>query len=244
MKHTIWEESICVYTAKQIVSSVNIYLRFLVAIPLYLVLMSPPAFAQMGYIVIYSDASAVEGDDGNGATGYAIGIGVTEDSYNSYGHTYWVQTTISSSVGSNTVTSYASGSYARAEAALYFFDETPPSQSIDIYSNHYYNCPYVPSTDINAGTTTQQIIVEGWQMVYYYYTGGIPPDQLGNVVCYFYVCPNSFPNVCNRTNFTTTRNIYTIGNCPGGIKVFWVKLKVGPLRWCVRSNPSDTQGCP
>jgi len=51
------------------------------------------AFSQMGSYATYSDSWV---DDSAPANIVIVSSGVTQDHYNSYGHTYWVQTTLTS----------------------------------------------------------------------------------------------------------------------------------------------------
>src|SRR6266403_2288624 len=76
---------------------------------------SVPTFGQMGSTSTYSDSWAT--DDGT-----IFGAGVTSDSSNGYGHTYWTVTTLSSPSGRTaSATSYRSydySAYTRAETSL------------------------------------------------------------------------------------------------------------------------------
>jgi len=131
--------------------------KFLIALLCWEWLLTAPSYAQMGYVTIYSDVyvdtpAGLNFDPDNGADlqrldqyqdgevttrlgGRICGLGYTEDSYNSYGHTYWVTTTIITPSGSQ----YSStGLPASAE-----LDIGAPLESGSYYidSEHYYECP-------------------------------------------------------------------------------------------------------
>lgn len=90
---------------------------------------APSAFGQMGSSAVYSDmwvddsAAPAEYVEGAAPPPYTVvATGVTQDNYNSYGHTYWVMTTLRSPNGRTaSVTSYktnAYSAYTRGDASL------------------------------------------------------------------------------------------------------------------------------
>jgi hypothetical protein len=130
---------------KQALSSVPL---ILVAAVLVLVA-STPAFAQMGNSVTYSDSWLVY--DSN--PGYVMGSGVTSDNYNSYGHRYWVTTTLRSPSGRTASgTSYMSGSYARMDVSL-SWDYQSDFGDFTTTTNHSMSCPYMYGTIVTTTTT-------------------------------------------------------------------------------------------
>jgi hypothetical protein len=100
-----------------------------------------PAFSQMGSYSIYSDTWA---DDSNPSQIKVYGCGVSQDNYNSYGHTYWATTTITSPSGRTTsATSYKTNSYnayTRADVSLDWQNEFG---DFTTNSNHTGCCPYM-----------------------------------------------------------------------------------------------------
>ena len=90
--------------------------RRLLLIAVLLSLSSSAAMAQMGSSVTYTDKWV---DSSNPNAPRIVGSGVTQDYNNIYGHTYWVETTITSPTGRTVIaTSYRSNSYARVETSL------------------------------------------------------------------------------------------------------------------------------
>jgi hypothetical protein len=93
-----------------------------------------PAFGQMGSYSIYSDTWA---DDSDPSQIKVYGCGVSQDNYNSYGHTYWVTTTITSPSGRTTsATSYKSNSYNAYARADVFLDWQNEFGDFTTNSNH------------------------------------------------------------------------------------------------------------
>ena len=72
---------------------------------------------------------------------YVVGVGITSDSYNTYGHRYWVNTTVTSPTGR-----YASGSsstsssYARVDVYL---DWNFEFGDFTVNTTHSMTCPYI-----------------------------------------------------------------------------------------------------
>jgi hypothetical protein len=100
------------------------------------------AFSQMGSSSTYSDSWV---DDSNPDAGAIVSIGVTQDSSNGYGHTYWVVTTLTSP-NSRTAraTSYQTNgynAYTRAETTLPWDSNDLGDYSIG--SQHWMCCPYM-----------------------------------------------------------------------------------------------------
>jgi|ERR1043166_368422 hypothetical protein len=109
-----------------------------------------PAFGQMGSFSIYSNAWV---DDSNPDQAKMYGCGVTQDSYNSYGHTYWVTTHVTSpngqttSVTSGKVNSY--NAYVRAETYL-AFDWENEVGDFTIQSTHTGCCPFMGGNPVTG----------------------------------------------------------------------------------------------
>jgi hypothetical protein len=99
-------------------------------------------FGQMGSSIRYSDSWV---DDSNPDAPTVVATGVTQDNYNSYGHTYWVVTTLTSPNGRTaTTTSYQTNGYNAYTTA----ETTLPWDSNDlgdysIGSQHWMCCPYM-----------------------------------------------------------------------------------------------------
>jgi len=140
------------------------------------------------YATTYSDVW-ISGDsdtyDDNAPTeGQVWGMGTTEDMYNSYGHDYWVITTITASDGSSaTTTSASSTSYAQALAVL-----PVGPYDYDIASEHWYYCPIGYSTVLFT-TAWGLARYHGHQDVYYKLTEQVGPTPItGTIDCYYEVC--------------------------------------------------------
>jgi hypothetical protein len=130
-------------------------IRLLVRLGLFVLVTTVPAFGQMGSFTIYSNPNAPR----------FVGCGITQDNYNSYRHTYWVKTTLTSPHGRTaTVTSIKSSAYnayVRAEPSL-SWDWVNEVGVFFTSSTHTGCCPYMggdPNTGQNCsfgGTTTAQ----------------------------------------------------------------------------------------
>ena len=80
-----------------------------------------------------------------------MACGITQDNYNSYGHEYWVITTLTSPLGrSASITSYTDMSYARSDVSLPLDRDDLGLYLID--SEHWYFCP-IANHNINDGAT-------------------------------------------------------------------------------------------
>ncbi len=111
-----------------------------IAATMFILICQASAFGQMGSLSAYSDSWA--SDDGT-----IFSSGVTADSYNSYGHTYWTVTTLTSPSGRNSsATSSQSsgyGAYTRAETSLTGdWDNLDPGD-YQTESDHWMCCPYM-----------------------------------------------------------------------------------------------------
>jgi hypothetical protein len=126
------------------------------------VIAAPSAFGQMGSSAVYSDmwvndsSAPAENVEGAPPPPYTVvGTGVTQDNYNSYGHTYWVVTTLRSPNGRTaSVTSYKTSSYSaytRGDVSL-SYDLTDLGQ-FTVNTTHRMCCPYMggnPYTEYNC----------------------------------------------------------------------------------------------
>lgn len=83
---------------------------------------------------------------------YVVGCGITEDNYNSYGHEYYVDTTITSPDGR----SQTENGNGRAEVDL-ILDLNNPGEFF-ISSDHSYFCP-IANNIFSEGNTSASIIV-------------------------------------------------------------------------------------
>lgn len=131
------------------------------AVFVFFFLAAPQALGQMGSSATYSE-SWVDGSDSNAVK--IIGGGVTRDNYNTYGHTYWVTTTVRSPTGRTaSATSYKSNAYSayvRAETYLPWDWNVPDPGDYLTQSQHSFCCPYMggnPYTGVGcpySGTST------------------------------------------------------------------------------------------
>ena len=128
---------------------------------------STTAYGQYGMSsqVLYSDgwyvSNATEEYDyesgetmwGEGSpAGYMVGVGISSDSYNSYNHRYWVNTSLTSADGRVAqATSYTSASYARAEVTLTV--SISDSGQFTVNTAHWFTCPYMFGPVNNANTS-------------------------------------------------------------------------------------------
>lgn len=217
------------------------------AFVLLVAFIATPSYGQMGYQTMYSDASTLSGGDSynlaSPTQGVLVGIGVTEDSYNSYGHSYSVTTTVYPPTGGQYSFTSGGGSYVQA----YVHAPITGSEQVGTYFNvgaeHYYECPYSPGSTIFAGSTGMAPIeVLAVQNTRYFLTT-YSTAQFGQTTCYYDICSSSLPHICNKTNFTTLRNVYGDGPCTSHIKMWWVKLKIGFISHCARSIPFPETSC-
>ncbi len=111
-----------------------------IAATMFILLWHASTFGQMGSISAYSDSWC--DDDGT-----IFSSGVTADSYNSYGHTYWTVTTLTSPSGrTSSATSYQSnsyGAYTRAETSLTGDPDNLDPGDYQTQSDHWMCCPYM-----------------------------------------------------------------------------------------------------
>ena len=158
---------------KQALSSIP----FIIVAAFLVLIVSSPAFGQMGNSVTYSDSWV---DDSSSPAYFIMGSGVTSDSYNSYGHRYWVTTTLTSPTGRTASgTSYTSGSYARMDVSLSWDFETGEEGDFTTFTNHSMSCPYMYGTIVT--TNTSIILGISIAVTNYIHNGG----------CVYYLyCPN------------------------------------------------------
>jgi len=127
----------------------------------------PSVFGQMGSGATYSDSWFVapsnqntiyeEGDVVSGY--YVVGCGVTDETYNNYGHACSVNTTLTSPNGHIASSSFSSdGSYAQAEAAIDWDFNDPEPGEFSVESEHSYFCP-IAYRDFNLGASYDIVIV-------------------------------------------------------------------------------------
>jgi phage baseplate assembly protein gpV len=181
------------------------------------------AMAQMSYGSTYSNVTIGGDSDSYDASsptqGYVDGQGATEDSYNSYGHQYWVVTTISNQYGSSsTVTSSSSTYFTEATATLPL-----GAGNFTVDTEHWYYCPIANQTLLNStsGAFAEYL---GSEDVYYKLSEQVGPAPFSGIVdCYYDVCYNSTPNICNKTHFLIRK---ANQNCAQWIKITWFKYKV------------------
>lgn len=134
------------------------------------------AFGQMGYSTTYSDiwvdTSGVdqnraynEGETVPGA--YVVGCGLTQDSYNTFGHRYWVTTTLTGQPNGRTAsgTSPETPSYSRVEVQLPWTFNEAESGDYSVNSTHYLYCPYIYGT---VSSTTFDLVQVGLSVACYY----------------------------------------------------------------------------
>jgi len=96
-----------------------------------------PSYGQMGNSVIYSDSWV----DSSSSPIYVVGVGITSDSYNTYGHQYWVNTTVTSPSGRYSGgQSWTSSSYARVDVYLDWGFEFG---DFTVHTTHSMTCPYI-----------------------------------------------------------------------------------------------------
>ena len=140
-------------------------LRLLVAVSVvgFLYGAATPTFAQtyMGSSARYSDVWL---NDSNQNAPRIEGAGVTDDAYNSFGHKYWVQATLTSPNGRKaTLTTSQYVSYARAIVSLAW--DWNDMGTYTISSIHYMSCPYAGYGTFS--TTTTDFLAAGLSYVQY-----------------------------------------------------------------------------
>ncbi len=134
-----------------------------------------PVSGQMGSYVIYSDLWI---DDSNAQTPVIVACGVTQDSSNSYGHTYWVVTTLTSPSGrtssSESAHTNASNAYATVETSLPWDWNSVDPGDYYVTSSHMMCCPYAgpPGSGgscFNGGGSGTSVSISfkksGWRVV-------------------------------------------------------------------------------
>jgi len=132
---------------------------------------------QMGSYAAYSDSWV---DDSNPDAITIVGTGATQDSQNSYGHTYWVVTTLTSPSGrTTTATSSQTNGYSAYTAVetVLPWDWADPGGYFT-QSRHWMCCPYMggnPYTGAGCypGTSSSSTSLTGISKAAYYESGGL-----------------------------------------------------------------------
>jgi hypothetical protein len=130
--------------SRQIKDNVTASVKWISITVMLLMFLTPAsAFGQMGSGSTYSDVWL---DNNSGNALRVIGCGITDESYNSYNHEAWVNTTLTSSGGQLATANSGGSSYARADAIL-------PSEDgeFSFESEHGYFCP-IAQRDTLLGT--------------------------------------------------------------------------------------------
>jgi hypothetical protein len=154
------------------------------------------ASAQMGSSATYSDSWV---DDSEPESVAIVGTGVTQDTYNSYGHTYWVVTTLTSPSGrTSNATSYhtnAYNAYTSTETSLTWDwndlgDYTTGSQ-------HWMCCPYMANYCF-ANSSTTVVAKAGASRAAYNLT------SQNFCCCTYHIIPNCYVR-CGPTEVATVQ---------------------------------------
>lgn len=131
----------------------------LAAVAFLILFFTSQAFGQMGSSVIYSDIWS--------DYDYVYSCGVTQDNYNSYCHTYWVQATLTSPNGHTaSATSYRSSSYnayVRVDLSLPWDDEDVGDFTET--TQHWMQCPYIGGGGFRQAQLTHQSERESHMLV-------------------------------------------------------------------------------
>jgi hypothetical protein len=164
--------------------------------------LTSPAYGQ----IVYSDMWADDTDAENGNL-YIVGSGVTEDSYNSYGHEYSATMTLSGPNGSQ-VTQAAEGRglyvTARAEDALLWDPDFPGS--FFIVSSHVTYCPIYSMGGWESFSYVQgDFSADGENTLYYKEDGLLTPNT-----CAYHLCPWEEDKYC----YTRSRGSQTHARKP------------------------------
>ncbi|MET0626313.1 MAG: hypothetical protein ABW250_25495 [Pyrinomonadaceae bacterium] len=117
---------------------------------------------------IYSDVYFDDSDAENGH-GYVVGVGVTEEAYNSYSHEYLVTSTITANDGTSNV-GYGMGTgtyaYGMAETAIEWTDVT--AGSFIVATEHKIVCPYWNMEYWESFTYAEKYVDNGGSLEYHY----------------------------------------------------------------------------
>lgn len=161
------------------------------------VLMASPTFGQMGSYVTYSDmwiddsaapANAEFYEGSLPAPIYVVSCGVTQDSYNGYGHTYWVVSTLTSPNRNTSGNSYHTNGYSAYtrvdNSLLYDFNDLG---NFTVNSNHWMCCPYMggnPYTGAGCypSSSSHDGAVAGASIVCYRLQSSNPATQIAILV--------------------------------------------------------------
>lgn len=163
--------------SKKAGSFIYVILRYTAAIVFITICINLPALGQMSYTTVYSDAW---GDET-----YIYGCGVTEDYYNSWGHTFNAITTITSPQGrTSTQDSGYNTPYGRADVVLEFQDNDSGTYLVN--TEHYYYCPVVFET-YYAGASTASMTGSVHE-VYYGFRYSVPNPYSNGTICNYQKC--------------------------------------------------------
>lgn len=148
-----------------------------------------------GQTSTYSDVYFDDSDAENGH-GYVVGVGVTEDTYNSYSHEYVMTSTITASDGtSNIGYGQATGTYAygMAETAIEWTDAT--AGSFILATEHKIICPYWNMEYWESFTYAEKYVDNaGFEEIYY----EIDWPKLSPGTCAYEICPHQDGKTCFR----------------------------------------------
>jgi hypothetical protein len=189
------------------------------------ILAALPAFAQqMGSKAIYSDAWV-----NTSGSGSVVGCGVTQDSYNSYGHTYWVETKLTSPKGrTTTATSYKTNSYSaytRVEVSLLW--DWADLGGFSVESKHIACCSYMggnPYTGANCyPSVTRDAVAVGASSARYKFD-----IFSGGTICR-YQRYNNCRSTCARDYIDFTKQ----GSCYNYAQEIRGYGEVGGVRFCL-----------
>jgi hypothetical protein len=142
---------------------------FAIAIGLFVIgiLGASDVSAQMGGGAAYSDIwmvapsstnqAIVHDEDAEISGYYVVGAGVTDESYNNYGHQTYVSTTLTSpSYNTSNASGGSGGSYSQVETTLDFDFPIPDLGDYTVDSEHSYYCP-IADREFSAGHTLDLI---------------------------------------------------------------------------------------
>lgn len=197
---------------------------------------------------IYSDVYFDDSDAENGH-GYVVGVGVTEESYNSYSHEYLVTSTITANDGTSNV-GYGMGTgtyaYGMAETAIEWTDVT--AGSFIVATEHKIVCPYWNMEYWESFTYAEKYADNGgFEEIYY----EVELPKLEPRTCAYQICPYQENKFCfRRAGFSEDAKANNPNDADGCFKFVhkgyvivrdpWVGLPIA----CIRSYKLPTDSTP
>jgi hypothetical protein len=200
-----------------------------------------------GQTSTYSDLYFDDSDAENGH-GYVVGVGVTEDTYNSYSHEYLMTSTLSANDStSNVGYGQATGTYAygMAETAIEWTDVT--AGSFILTTEHKIVCPYWNMEYWESYTYAEKYVADdGFEEIYY----EVELPKLSTRTCAYEICPYQENKFCfRRAGFSEEAKANNPNDADGCYKFVHKGYFIARDPWigipfCIRSYKLPTDNTP